>query len=73
MPIKTRLLRELGRALVVGNADELAAALDRCIEPQGKVWERLSDVVIGWVVEPIVAGRAEVIAGIKDALEQVET
>tara|TARA_R110000822_G_scaffold175145_2_gene314854 strand:+ start:736 stop:957 length:222 start_codon:yes stop_codon:yes gene_type:complete len=72
MPIKTRELRELGRALVTGTADELTEALDAAIEPKGLMWERISDVVIAWVVQPIVAGRAEVIAGIRDALEQVD-
>ena len=72
MPIKTRELRELGRALVTGSAEELTEALDAAIEPKGLMWERISDVVIAWVVQPIVAGRAEVIAGIRDALEQVD-
>jgi phosphate/sulfate permease len=72
MPIKTRELRELGRALVTGSAEELTEALDAAIEPKGLMWERISDVVIAWVVQPIIAGRAEVIAGIRDALEQVD-
>jgi|TARA_Y100001973_G_C5181222_1_gene325041 hypothetical protein len=72
MPIKRRILRELGRALVLGNRSELTQALDEAIEPKGLMWERLSDVVIAWTVEPIIAGRAEVVAGIRDALEQVD-
>ncbi len=72
MPIKTRELRELGRALVTGSAEELTEALDAAIEPKGLMWERISDVVIAWTVEPIIKGRAEVIAGIRDALEQVD-
>jgi len=72
MPIKTRVLRELGRALVMGSARELTDALDAAIEPRGAMWERVSDLAIAWVVEPIIAGRAEVLAGIRDALEQVD-
>ena len=72
MPIKTRDLRELGRALVMGTAQDLTEALDAVIEPRGHMWERVSDLAIAWVVEPIIAGRAEVVAGIRDALEQVE-
>ena len=72
MPTKTRLLRELGRALVTGTAEELTEALDAAIEPKGLMFERISDVVIAWVVQPIIAGRAEVIAGIREALEQVD-
>lgn len=70
--MKRRLLRELGRALVIGSREELAAALDAAIEPDGMVWERLSDVVIGWIVDPLISGRAEVVAGIRDALDQVD-
>lgn len=71
--MKTRLLRELGRALVMGDRDQLTNALDAAIEPHGLMWERVSDVVIGWVVDPIIEGREEVIAGIRDALDQVES
>jgi len=72
MPIKTRVLRELGRALVLGAAQDLTDALDAVIEPKGAMWERVSDLAIAWVVAPIIAGRAEVVAGIRDALEQVD-
>ncbi|MGA0417267.1 MAG: hypothetical protein ACO3O1_06460 [Ilumatobacteraceae bacterium] len=71
--MKTRLLRELGRALVMGDRDQLTNALDAAIEPHGLMWERVSDVVIGWVVDPIIDGREEVIAGIRDALDQVQS
>lgn len=71
--MKTRLLRELGRALVMGDRDQLTEALDAAIEPHGLMWERVSDVVIGWVVDPIIEGREEVIAGIRDALDQVQS
>ena len=70
--MKTRLWRELGRALVIGNAEQLTSALDAVIEPKGLMWERVSDVVIAWTVEPIIKGRAEVIAGIREALDQVD-
>ena len=72
MPIKTRVLRELGRALVMGTAQDLTDALDAVIEPKGAMWERVSDLAIAWIVEPLIAGRAEVVAGIRDALEQVD-
>lgn len=71
--MKRRLLRELGRALVMGNKKQLTEALDAAIEPHGLMWERVSDVVIGWVVEPLIDGREEVIAGIRDALDQVQS
>ena len=71
--MKTRLLRELGRALVMGDRDQLTNALDAAIEPHGPMWERVSDVVIDWVVDPIIEGREEVIAGIRDALDQVQS
>ena len=72
MPTKRRILRELGRALVIGTADQIVDALDEAIEPKGVMFERVSDVVIRWMAEPIVEGRAEIIAGIRDALEQVD-
>ena len=56
----------------MGTAQDLTEALDAVIEPRGAMWERVSDLAIAWVVEPIIAGRAEVVAGIRDALEQVE-
>ena len=59
-----RQLRSLGRALIAGTRDELIAALDEAIEPKGLMWERISDIIIGWVAAPI-EGRAEVIQGIR--------
>jgi len=67
-----RQLRSLGRALIAGTRDELIAALDEAIEPKGLMWERISDIIIGWVAAPIIEGRAEVIQGIREALDQLE-
>jgi hypothetical protein len=70
--MRPQMLRTLGRALIAGTRDELIAALDEAIEPKGLMWERISDIIIGWVATPIIEGRAEVIQGIREALDQLE-
>lgn len=52
--MRPQMLRTLGRALIAGTRDELIAALDEAIEPKGLMWERISDIIIGWVATPII-------------------
>jgi len=65
-------MRRLGKALVVGNRDAIVKVLDRVIEPRNPLWERISDIAIGYVVDAILAGREDVVEGAKEALDQIE-
>lgn len=63
--------RLVGRLLIAGSRDELVKALDALIEPQSLIWERISDVAIGYVVDLIIDARADIRAGAKEALDQL--
>lgn len=65
-------MRRLGRALVVGNRDAIVKVLDAVIEPRNPLWERISDIAIGYVVDAILAGREDVVDGAREALDQLE-
>ena len=62
----------LGKALVVGNRDAIVKVLDAVIEPRNPLWERISDIAIGYVVDAILAGREDVVDGAREALDQLE-
>ena len=63
--------RSVGRLLIAGGRDELVKALDALIEPKSLIWERISDVAIGYVVDLIIDARADIRAGAKEALDQL--
>ena len=63
--------RALGRAIATGSKAEMGAALDRIIEPRNQVWERLSDMALGWVADAIIDGRSELVEGLKEAMDGV--
>lgn len=63
--------RALGRAIATGNRSQIVRALDRVIEPQGAMWERLSDLALGFVADAIIEGRAELVEGVRAALDEV--
>ena len=63
--------RALGRAIATGSKSEIVAALDRIIEPRNQVWERLSDMALGWVAAAIIDGRSELVEGLKEAMDGV--
>tara|TARA_R100000655_G_scaffold59977_2_gene98403 strand:- start:374 stop:601 length:228 start_codon:yes stop_codon:yes gene_type:complete len=65
-------MRRLGKALVVGNRDAIVKVLDAVIEPRNPLWERISDIAIGYVVDAILAGREDVVDGAREALDQLE-
>ena len=69
---KRERMRRFGRALVVGNRQSIISVLDRVIEPQNPLWERISDIAIGYVVDAILAGREDVVDGAREALDQLE-
>jgi hypothetical protein len=71
-PKRREQLRRLGRALVVGNRQTIVAVLDAVIEPKSLMWERISDLAIGYVVDALIEGRGEVIEGVREALDQLE-
>lgn len=63
--------RLVGRLLMAGGRDELVKALDALIEPKSLIWERISDVAIGYVVDLIIDARSDIRAGAKEALDQL--
>ena len=65
-------LRQVGRLLVAGSRQELVKALDDVIEPKHIIWERISDVAIGYVADIIINGRADILQGAREALDQLE-
>ena len=71
-PKRREQLRRLGRALVVGNRQTIEAVLDAVIEPKSLMWERISDLAIGYVVDALIEGRGEIIEGVREALDQLE-
>lgn len=71
-PKRKEQLRRLGRALVVGNRQTIVAVLDAVIEPKNLMWERISDLAIGYVVDALIEGRGDVVEGVREALDQLE-
>tara|TARA_R110002012_G_scaffold30299_1_gene92143 strand:- start:366 stop:590 length:225 start_codon:yes stop_codon:yes gene_type:complete len=71
-PKRREQLRRLGRALVVGNRQTIVAVLDAVIEPKSLMWERISDLAIGYVVDALIEGRGDVVEGVREALDQLE-
>lgn len=69
---KRERMRRLGRALVVGNRQAIISVLDRVIEPRNPLWERISDIAIGYVVDAMIDGRADLVDGAREALDQLE-
>jgi hypothetical protein len=69
---KRERMRRLGRALVVGNRQTIISVLDRIIEPRNPLWERISDIAIGYVVDAMLDGRADLVDGAREALDQLE-
>jgi hypothetical protein len=65
-------MRRLGRALVVGNRQTIVEVLDAVIEPQNPIWERISDIAIGYVVDALLSGREDLVDGAREALDQLE-
>tara|TARA_R100000654_G_scaffold65853_2_gene93824 strand:+ start:1792 stop:2016 length:225 start_codon:yes stop_codon:yes gene_type:complete len=71
-PKRREQLRRLGRALVVGNRQTIVSVLDAVIEPKSLMWERISDLAIGYVVDALIEGRGDVVEGVREALDQLE-
>tara|TARA_R110002074_G_scaffold36638_3_gene99640 strand:- start:433 stop:654 length:222 start_codon:yes stop_codon:yes gene_type:complete len=63
--------RALGRAIATGTRAQIVSALDRVIEPKNPMWERLSDIALGWVADAIIDSRDELVAGLRQALDEV--
>lgn len=73
MPRINKAMQALGRAIITGTRGQLVQALDRVIEPQNPIWERLSDIALGFVADAIIDGRAELVEGLRAALDEVPT
>lgn len=74
MPRPQRLalpLRILGKTLVTGTRQDIIAALDKAIQPDSAILERLSDMVLGHIADVVIEGRASLVAGIREGLDQV--
>ena len=71
--MKARKLRAVGRMLIRGTREELVEALDELIEPKSRLWERVSDIAVGYVVDVLIDGREELIAGAREALDELQS
>jgi hypothetical protein len=65
-------MRRLGRSIVVGNRQTIIEVLDAVIEPKNPIWERISDIAIGYVVDALLSGREDLVDGAREALDQLE-
>ena len=65
-------MRRLGRSIVVGNRQTIIEVLDAVIEPRNPIWERISDIAIGYVVDALLTGREDLVEGAREALDQLE-
>ena len=63
-------MRRLGRSIVVGNRQTIIEVLDAVIEPRNPIWERISDIAIGYVVDALLTGREDLVEGAREALDQ---
>ena len=66
--MKARKLRAVGRMLICGTREELVEALDELIEPKSRLWERVSDIAVGYVVDVLLEGREDLVAGMREVL-----
>ena len=71
--MKARKLRAVGRMLIRGTREELVEALDELIEPKSRLWERVSDIAVGYVVDVLLEGREELVAGMREVLDEPES
>jgi hypothetical protein len=71
--MKARKLRAVGRMLIRGTREELVEALDELIEPKSRLWERVSDIAVGYVVDVLLEGREELVAGMREVLDELES
>jgi hypothetical protein len=71
--MKARKLRAVGRMLIRGTREELVEALDELIEPKSRLWERVSDIAVGYVVDVLIEGRADLVAGMREVLDELES
>ena len=69
--MKARKLRAVGRMLIRGTREELVEALDELIEPKSRLWERVSDIAVGYVVDVLLEGREDLVAGIREVLDEL--
>ena len=70
--MKAAIFRKFGRAFVMGNRDVMLETLDAVVEPRNVIFERISDIAIGYVVDALLDGRVEMLNGVREALDQVE-
>jgi hypothetical protein len=71
--MKARKLRAVGRMLIRGTREELVEALDELIEPKSRLWERVSDIAVGYVVDVLLEGREDLVAGMREVLDELES
>ena len=71
--MKARKLRAVGRMLIRGTREELVEALDELIEPKSRLWERVSDIAVGYVVDVLIEGREDLVAGMREVLDELES
>jgi len=71
--MKARKLRAVGRMLICGTREELVEALDELIEPKSRLWERVSDIAVGYVVDVLLEGREDLVAGMREVLDELES
>ncbi len=71
--MKARKLRAVGRMLIRGTREELVEALDELIEPKSRLWERVSDIAVGYVVDVLLEGREDLVAGMREVLDKLES
>ena len=70
---KARKFRAAGRMLVLGTREELVKALDELIEPKSRLWEQISDIAVGYVVDVLLEGREDLVAGMREVLDELES
>ena len=71
--MKARKLRAVGRMLIRGTREELVEALDELIEPKSRLWERVSYIAVGYVVDVLLEGREDLVAGMREVLDELES
>jgi hypothetical protein len=59
--------------LIRGTREELVEALDELIEPKSRLWERVSDIAVGYVVDVLLEGREDLVAGMREVLDELES
>ena len=71
--MRARKLRAVGRMLIRGPREELVEALDELIEPKSRLWDRVSDIAVGYVVDVLLEGREDLVAGMREVLDVLES